>query len=428
MFGLRIEPRLFGPSSGQTRSRTALRTVGQLAWLMARDLYEGRLNLQAASLVYSTIVAIVPFLAFGVAALKGLGVSGALKPALLQLLEPLGPAGIELAGRAVEFVNHVKVGVLGILGVLLLAFTALSLLRKIEIGLNEAWQVTDPRPLIRRSLEYLGLLVVGPVFLLAAFGLTTSLVNHNLAQALGPLAPVLGRVVPFLITIIAFTSINLITPNTRVRLRPALAAGIAGGIVWQSAGLAFALLAASSTRLSAIYSSFAILILFLVWIYLSWLILLLGARLGFYLQYPAWRTPRSRLTPLQPAQVERAAIDVMRLAAGRFTGSGRSLTLSQVAGQLGLPSLRLKPVMAPLVNAGLLHFIPSRGYVLARAPETITLAEILDAARGRAQEEPSVGLLAEMLAQTDAGRRECLAAIRLSDLENPHSSGQTGTP
>ncbi len=425
MFGHRIEQRLFGPPPG--RAQPALRTAAQLAWLMARDLYEGRLNLQAASLVYSTIVAIVPFLAFGVAALKGLGVSGVLQPALLQLLEPLGPAGAEFAGRTVAFVNHVKVGVLGTLGVLLLVLTALSLLRKIEIGLNEAWQVTDSRPLIGRSLEYLGLLVVGPVFLLAAFGLTTSLVNRDLAHALGPLATVLGRVVPFLITIIAFTSINLITPNTRVRLRPALAAGIAGGIVWQSAGLAFALLAASSTRLSAIYSSFAILILFLVWIYLSWLILLLGARLGFYLQYPAWRNPRSRLSPLQPARAERTAIDIMRLAARRFTGSGRPLTLSHVAGRLGLASPCLKPVITPLVNAGLLHFIPSRGYVLARAPEAITLAEILDAARGRAQEEPSTDPLSVTLAQTDAGRRKHLGVIRLSDLPDLRSSGQTGT-
>ncbi|MGH8271177.1 MAG: YhjD/YihY/BrkB family envelope integrity protein, partial [Gammaproteobacteria bacterium] len=128
----RIERALFAQSASEPRWLASLRATGQIAWLLARDIFEGRLNLYAMSLVYSTLIAIVPLLAFAVAALKGLGVKGVLGPSLRRLLEPLGNSGGELTDKILLFVGNVQVGVLGIFGVLLLAFTAISLLRKIE--------------------------------------------------------------------------------------------------------------------------------------------------------------------------------------------------------------------------------------------------------------------------------------------------------
>lgn len=413
-----IERSLFARHFHEQRQVHWLRSCAQIAWLIVRDALEGRLNLYAMSLVYSTLIAMVPLLAFAVAALKGLGINGVLGPALHRLFEPLGPAGDELSNRVLVFVGNVRIGVLGIFGILLLAFTAISLLRKIESGLNAAWQVSEARPALSRGVQYISLLIVGPLFLFAAFSVTATLTNRSVMQHLsiiGPLLPVLGKLLPYLIAVAAFTLLNLMTPNTRVKLSAALAAGIAGGIVWQGAGQIFALLAARSTRLDAVYSSFAILILFLVWLYLSWLILLLGARIGFYVQYPAWRRPHEDRRPLAPASAEAAALDVMLAAAERFAAGKPPLTVGDCVGLIGVSGLRLEPVLEHLVEAGLLLRAGRRGYSLARSAETITVAEVLEAARGEVPaSEP--GLLRGLLGRMHTARVEALGRTTLADL------------
>ena len=414
-----LERHLFANPQRQPWWLAALRTTGQVAWLLGRDIAEGRLNLYAMGLVYSTLIAIVPLLAFGVAALKELGINGVLGPSLHRLLEPLGPEGGPLADKILLFVGNVRIGVLGIFGILLLAFTAVSLLHKIEAGLNAAWQVNESRPALTRSVQYLSLLIVGPVFLFAAFGVTATLTSEHVMQHLsiiGPVLPVLGKLVPYLIAIAAFTLINLITPNTRVRLGAALAAGIAGGIVWQGAGQLFALLTARSTQLSAVYSSFAILILFLTWLYISWLILLLGARIGFYIQNPAWRRPHEDRFPLSPAHAEATALDIMLMAAERFAAGEKPLMAGDCVGRFGISGLRLEPVFDRLVQAGLLFRVGGRGYVIARNPATIGVAEVLDAVRGERASSGLAGRLAELLGRAQAARTEAISGTTLADL------------
>lgn len=417
-----IERSLFAHHYHERRPMRWLRTSGQIAWLLARDVAEGRLNLYAMSLVYSTLIAIVPLLAFAVAGLKGLGITDVLGPSLNLLLEPLGSAGHELSNKILLFVGNVKVGVLGIFGILLLAFTAISLLHKIEAGLNAAWQVSESRPALTRSMQYISLLIVGPVFLFAAFGLTATLTNQSVMQHLmiiGPLLAVFGKLIPYLIAIAAFTLINLIAPNTRVKLRAALAAGIAGGIVWQVAGQIFALLTARSTRLSAVYSSFAILILFLTWLYLSWLILLLGARIGFYVQNPAWRRPHEDYRPLAPASAEATALDIMLAATERFATGKPPLTMGDCVGRIGISGLRLEPVLDHLVAADLLLRVGGRGYVIARSAQKVTVAEVLDAARGEIpKSEPD--RLGGLLGKAHAARIEALGSTTLAELATGH--------
>ncbi|MGA7964531.1 MAG: YhjD/YihY/BrkB family envelope integrity protein [Gammaproteobacteria bacterium] len=424
-----IESSLFARHDHEQRPVHWLRTYGQIAWLLVRDIFEGRLNLYAMSLVYSTLIAIVPLLAFAVAALKGLGIKGVLGPSLNRLLEPLGSAGHELSDKILLFVGNVNVSVLGIFGILLLAFTAISLLRKIESGLNAAWQVNESRPALSRSMQYISLLIVGPVFLFAAFGVTATLTNRSVMQHLsiiGAVLPALGKLLPYLIAITAFTLINLITPNTRVKFRAALAAGIAGGIVWQGAGQIFALLTAQSTRLSAVYSSFAILILFLSWLYLSWLILLLGARIGFYVQNPAWRRPHDDRQPLAPASAEATALDIMLAATERFADGKAPLTMGTCVGRTGISGLRLEPVFDHLVAADLLFRVGGRGYALARSAEKITVAEVLNAARGEVS-VAKTGLMDDLLGKAHTARIEALGQTTLADLAQDKTPN-TDTP
>ncbi|MGH8801561.1 MAG: YihY/virulence factor BrkB family protein [Casimicrobiaceae bacterium] len=162
-----------------------------------------------------------------------------------------------------------------------------SLVQKLEESFNVIWHVTQVRSLADRFSRYLSVLLIGPLLVFAALGITASAMSSGIAKEVLAFAPLgrfvfaAGKLAPYALVIGAFTFVYLFVPNTRVRFLPALVAGTVGGVMWQSAGWVFAAFVVSSARYSAIYSSFAILILFLIWLYLSWLVLLIGAAVSF---------------------------------------------------------------------------------------------------------------------------------------------------
>lgn len=409
---------LFARRPDEPRALAGLRTAGQIVWLLAHDAFEGNLDRHARGLVYSTLIAMIPLLVFAVIVLKTLGVHGVLGPTLGRLLEPLGSGGIQLADKLLAVVGNVHIGVLGIFGILLLAFAAVMLLLKIESGLDAAWQVTEARVTFSRTLQYLGLLIAGPVLLFAAFGVTAVLTNKSVVEHLsiiGDAVPVLGKILPYVIAVIAFTLLNLITPNARVRFKPALIAGLAGGVIWQAIGQLYTFLTAQSTQLSAVYSSFAILIMFLTWLYVSWLILLLGARLGFYIQNPLWRRPAEDLKPFAPASAEASAVDIMLIAAEQYKQDGEPYELGGFVGRLAVPGVRLEPVLDHLVAAGLLRKTKKKAYELVQNPGRITIDRIIDAVRGEAEAGLGQGV-SELLHRARQARTEAFAGTSLADL------------
>lgn len=271
------------PVEGRPRAQAWLLRYTRMLIVLVRDLAQGQLTLRAMGLVYTTLLSLVPLLALSFSVLKAFGVYNQIRPALLGFLAPLGEKGVEITERIIQFIENINVGVLGSVGLALLLYTAVSLAQKIEEAFNFIWQVSRPRGIGQRFSRYLSALMVGPLLVFSAMGITATAASLGVVreamnvEAIGWLALQAGRVLPYVLVIGAFTFVYTFMPNTRVRLRPALAGGVVGGILWQSAGWAFALFAASSTRYAAIYSSFAILILFMLWLYLSWLILPFGA-------------------------------------------------------------------------------------------------------------------------------------------------------
>jgi membrane protein len=272
----------------------AMRTSRRLLtfWLrtvhvMGQDLASGELTLRAMSLVYTTLLAIVPLLAFAFAILKSLGVQNQLEPLMLEFLAPLGAKGVEITGKIINFVDNIKAGVLGTLGLLMLLYTGISLVQKVEEAFNYVWRVREARTLMERFSHYLSVILIGPLFMVSAFGITATFSSHSVMQHVmqfgppGHLLLILAKTLPYLLVVAAFTFIYIFVPHTHVRFRAALAGGVFAGILWEFAGWAFAALTVSSTRLTAIYSSFAILVMFMMWIYLCWLIVLGGAQVTF---------------------------------------------------------------------------------------------------------------------------------------------------
>lgn len=364
--------------------------LARIAACVGEDIHSGALTMRAMSLVFTTLLALVPLIAVSFSVLKGFGVHNQIEPALLQLLAPLGERSHEITERIVGFVDNIKVGVLGAVGVALLLYTAISLIQKVEESFNYTWNVRRRRTLVRRFSDYLSVLVIGPLLVFLALGITATLSSTTVVQALMAIEPfgyllrLATRLLPYVLVIAAFTFIYVLIPNTRVRVRHALYGGVVAGILWETVGRLFASFVATSTNYTAIYSSFAILLLFMIWLYLSWLILLFGSSIAFYRQYPEYLLAPGRTgIRLSHAQDEQLALTVM-LAVVRAWYRGESPPdRDTLARSLAVPVHPVDRVLDALAEHGLLASSGPEGggFLPAAPPELTSVKQVLDAVR-----------------------------------------------
>ncbi len=358
----------------------------RVLYVMVKELIGGQLNLRAMSLVYTTLLSIVPLLAVSFSVLKGFGVHNRIEPLLYNLLLPLGPSGIEITEKIISFVENVKVGVLGSVGFALLIYTVISLMQKIESAFNYVWRIDHLRPFSQRFSSYLSVILIGPVLIFSAVGFTAAVLNMEVAHRLAAIEP-LGTLmlygsmlVPYVLVCLAFTLIYIFIPNTRVQFAAALAGGVIAGIMWKITGWGFAAFIASSSRYAAIYSSFAILVLLLIWMYLSWLILLVGSQIAFFVQNPKYMA-RSRVKFILSNRLrEMVVLQIMYLVGYNHSHSLPPWTLDQVAEYLGLPGEPTHRMVKVLVDAGYLAEIINDDvpvYLPLHAIETMRLTDIV---------------------------------------------------
>ncbi len=286
----------------------------RLVTALGQDLWGGQLTLRAMSLVYTTLLSLVPLLAISFSVLKGFGVHNQIEPFLLKTLEPLGEKGAEITRNIIQFVDRIEVGVLGFLGILLLFYTVVSLLQKIERALNYIWHVPTERSIAHKVRDYLLAVMLGPILVIGATGIIASLMSSAVMQsitAIGPIGQLVelaGQLTSLALVVGAFTFIYTFLPNTPVRLGPALAGGVIAGLLWAVTGWGFASFIVNSANYTAIYSAFATLILFMIWLYLVWLIVLVGSAVSFYVQNPHYIGIRREAARYGIALIEKVAL------------------------------------------------------------------------------------------------------------------------
>ncbi len=371
------------------KSRTVLTRLFRVAAAVWREMTDGQLSLHAMSLVYTTLLSLVPLLAVSFSVLKAFDVHNQIKPLLMTFLAPLGPQGDEITNQVIGFVENMKVGVLGAVGLSLLFYTVISLIQKIESAFNFAWRVPRPRPLGQRFSQYLSVLLVGPILVFSAMALTGTLLSSQLASSLlsvqpfGMLVGLLGKLVPYALVIAAFTFIYVFIPNTKVRFGSALLGATIAGLIWQTGGWAFGSFIASSSRYTAIYASFAIVILFMIWLYLSWLILLLGASIAFYYQHPEFQSGSRAPRLLSAHAEERLAVWVMALIGRAHAQGATAWTAQRLAQRIGMPIANIEQLLDALEQGGLLAHTTETPpcYLPTRALEAISIKAVLDSLR-----------------------------------------------
>ena len=369
-----------------------LRTL-RYPYALIRDVLQGQLTLRATGLVYTTLLSIAPLMALAFSILKGLGFGQSFQPLLFQFLQPIGDAkALELTNNMMSTINNISSGVLGSLGLVLLIYTVVTTIQKVEESFNFVWRVEQPRSVARRFGEYLSVMVVGPVLIAAAIGVFTALSRSDAGitithlSAGSRLSNVFKHLTPFMLVSVAFSFVYGFIPNTKVRIQSAVIGGVTAGAIWTAVGILFTRFVASSTQTALIYAGFAIVIVTLIWIYTSWLILLIGAQLSFYVQHPTSLRVGHREVHITPAIQERVGLSVMYLIAHNFKHDTRQWTLSRLSRYLDIPIAVLRPVLNALMNSHLLIITEEEGYVPARDLAEIQLSQVLDAVRNDVHE------------------------------------------
>jgi len=419
--GLFQKSRSMGPPWGAT-----------LRWLrypaaLIRDWLSGDIGIRAMSLAYTTLLSLVPLMVFTFAILKGLGAHADLRLLVHEFFRPVGSAATQLTESVMQFVANMRGELLGSIGLAFLLYTVVTTIQKVETSFNFVWRVERPRSFGRRFTEYLTVMILGPILLAIALGLLGSAENSPIArwlQAVAPLAAILrvaGRILPYAIVTVVFTCMYAFIPNIRVQLRAALIGGVTAGVIWALVGKVFTTVIVYSSQLVAIYSGFAIVLTTLIWVYLSWLILLIGAQLAFYVQFPQYLRHGQESIELTGSDREQAGLAIMYLIGRDHAAGKRYWTAGRLAAELDIPGIALAPVLARLERAGLIVATENELFVPGRDPESILLADIVNAVRtlqiGRSTIEIH-GVLpaAQAMREVDAAMRERLGTRSLKDL------------
>jgi membrane protein len=427
----------FGPASTRPGLLALLIRTLSYPYAVVRDLWHGDINLRAMGLVYTTLLSLIPLLAFSFAILKVFGAHHDLEPIVYEFFRPVGDqAAAQLTRRVMQFADRVSSGVVGSVGFALLAWTLLGTIKKVEDSFNFLWRVEQPRSFARRIIEYLTLLVVGPVLLVAFIGLSQATIASAPVQEFAKM-PFLQRlpgtliaIAPYVMVTVFFTGMYKFVPNTRVQWRPALSGALAGGVLWAAVGKMFTAFVVYSTRLTVVYAGFAIIVVALVWTYLGWLILLAGAQLSFYIQNPTYLRLGLQELRLSCVELEQLALKMMYFVGQMHLTGGRRWTVNRIARELQLPGIAVAKMARALERAGLVMITDADELLCARDIGHITVYEILDMARNQrsghiAPRNTAVPAIDRLTANLDEQRRDHCGDLTLRDLleESPRSRG-----
>ncbi len=347
----------------------------RLITVTGRRFYADQCLTRASALAYTSLLSLVPLFAVMFAVLKGLGAQARLEALLLSRLS-LDPETTDLI---IGYIDRTNFGTLGAFGAAALVFTVISVLGNIETSLNAIWRVAQPRGWWRKTMDYLGVVLLTPFLLLAATTLTSVSQVQGVVQwvldtgYLGSAAVQALRLAPIAINAVGIAILFAALPNRRPAWAPLIIGALFAGLAWHVAQIAYVSLQIGVARNNAIYGALAQLPVTLVWLYVSWTLVLAGAELAAVLELG----PRAALSEAGMRR-DAVALDLLVRAADAFAAGAPGIELTRIARALRLDLGVVQDRAGALAEHGWLVPVdehPGR-YVLGRDPAQIALREL----------------------------------------------------
>jgi membrane protein len=366
----------------------------QIFTAIVRDLVQGQLSLRAMSLVFTTVIGFFPLLALTFAVLKGLGVHNALEPTLLTLLQPLGDEATVFTTQILSYVDAMQVELIGVTSVGLLLYFALDMMRKIESSFNYIWDVKRGRSWSSRVSEYLFAVIISPILLFLSISITSSVNSslfnrflENLSYGIF-LIEFLAIVAPILLMSLAFAFAYSFLPNTKVQFGSAFIGGFVTTIIWKLMGSVFQGFFIASAR-ESIYLAFATVVAVMFFIYIGWLVALIGSSIAYYHQHPSKTRVVRGKSNLSIAQQEELGLSVAAVIINRFNAGNTPLTEVELSASLSGHPLVIADALTALEKIGLITHTadePCR-FLPTQTVENCTLYEVWKALRNHNTDE-----------------------------------------
>ena len=377
--------------------------------MTTKEFFKNKISLRAASLTYVTLVSIVPVFAFAFSIGKGLGFSDKLKVFLISKVAASTAlnAGDEASGvsfaleKVFNYIEKTNFETLGAIGVITLVYLVIQLLGSVETTFNDIWGVTVQRSLRRKFTDYISVVVIFPFFVLSAATFTAALASHKftaLLYARGSIGFLIKTAISYSSYIflwIAFFALYMFMPNTKVKFSSALAGGIIGGTSWEIIQWVYFHFQIGISKYNVIYSTMAALPVFLVWLYLSWEILLFGAVLSFAHQTVGTYRFRDIGKKLQKKAAELLALSIVFKIANNFAEGKKPVGIKHLSDALGVKPDVIKPVIDNLKEQEILYDAAGqdRAYLLAVSPDKLSTFQVVDAVSGNGGTGTSLSLI-----------------------------------
>lgn len=371
--------------------KTYLTRQVRIVYLVIKGYQNDGINIKASALTYFTVLSVVPLLALAFGISKGFGLQDTMRAEIIK-----GFANQQqVMNWILDFANNALLetsgGVLAGVGIVMLFYTVGNLLGYIEKTFNSIWKVEQTRAWYRKITDYLTIILFFPAILIASSSATV-LANTKLDEILGkyevleslrPLITLLLRLLPFILIALITTATYLVMPNAKVKYRNAITAGLIAAIALQILMIFYLQLQMGASRLGTLYGSFAAVPLLMVWVQMSWVVVLVGAQLSFYLQHITKHEFEFDVQNVSLRQKRRLSILVMHLLVKDFIAGNKPKNPQEISSAINVPIRSVRESLSCLKSASLVTEILNetheiRSYQPAIDVNKITLAFIME--------------------------------------------------
>ncbi len=364
----------------------------RFGYLVLTGITKNKTAIRATALAYTTLLSIVPLIAVMMAVTKAFGglakLEAYIEPIILNHLAT--GSGQIVQKYLVEFTQNLNASTVGIIGVGFLIITVVGLLSTIEAAFNDIWGVKLERSWVRRLIAYWSLVTIGPIFLAISIASTASLGSIYFIQTMvvkSSLISIILKLAPYFMTWIFFTFLYVFIPNTKVQVSSALIGGVLAGTLWEFARVGYTQIMSQSVQYHAVYGSLGALPIFLIWLYLTWVIVLMGAEMTFAHQNLETYREERMTTHVSQEYKEFLALNLVAYIGSFYDMQKGAVTARQMTKDFKIPIRLINEVLYTLCESGILLEIGEEEsyYCPGKPLEKITVQNILETLRKSGQ-------------------------------------------